>query len=321
MPRPPRLTDRQKTQLKRLEPVLRDAARRGDYETAKLIAAEIQDVLRPTGHETRLMQAKNWLFQAAMEADKITSVAIPGFTGVRKKMRPQTRVYLEATALLATCHLRLNNLDKAEPYVAEALRRVDSNITSSKRRIQFKKRMIARFEAEWVLATLRASRPRENLDPDEVESEAGRLVATLNEDEIMERLGRSVPNTIVEQIYQVYDFARAQLPPAERKYLPSSKERRKQKEVGKTVFEAAREVVWRSLCDPENDVYKLWNEAGIQAIVNKKVVGAAVVAALHGLTIGWLGLAAVLTAMIFKMGLNLFCEISEPKGLMIAKNE
>ena len=321
MPRPPNLTERQKQQLSRLEPVLRTAAKRGDYGTAKRIAAEIQDVLRPTGHETRLMQAKNWLFEAAMEAGKVASVAVPGFVGVRKKMSVGTRVYLEATALLAICHLRLNDLEKAEPYMAEALKRGEKNITSDRRRAQFQRRMIDRFEAEWVLATLRVRQPFEALDPVQVENEAGRMVATMTEDEMMERLGTTVPSEIVDTIYRVYEFAHSQLSPADQKYLPSPKDRRKQKEVGKTVYDAAKEVVWRSLCDPENDVYKLWNEAGVEAVVNKKVVGVAVVAALGGLTIGWLGLATALTAMIFKMGLQVFCKVSEPRMLMISKSE
>ncbi|MHB1194852.1 MAG: hypothetical protein ACYC6F_17635 [Longimicrobiales bacterium] len=285
------------------------------------MALEIQEVLRATGHETRLMQAKNWLFEAAMGAGKISAVAIPGFVGVRKKTRPSTRVYLEATALLAICHLRLNDPDKAEPYIAEALRRIDPNITSDKRRAQFRRRVIDVFEAEWVLATLRATQPFEALDPAQVEDEAGRLVATASEDELMELLGRSVPSEVVERIYRVYDFARTQVPPGEQLYLPSPKDRRRQKEVGKTVYEAARIVVWRSLCDPSNDVYKLWFESGVQAVVNKKVVGTAVVAALGGLTIGWLALAAALTAMIFKMGLDVFCEVSKLEGLMIGRGE
>lgn len=321
MPRPPALTDKQKSHLARLEPVLRDAARRGDYETARLIAAEVQDVLRPTGHETRLMQAKNWLFEAAMEAGKISSVAIPGFVGVRKKTTPRTRVYLEATALLAVCHLRLDQPENAEPFIAESIQRLDANIQSPKRRAQFRRRMIDRFEAEWVLATLRVAKPFEAMDPGQVETEAGRLVATIGEDELMEALGRSVPVELVERIFRVYDFARSQVPSAEQKYLPSPKDRRKQKEVGRTVFDAAKQVVWRSLCDPKNDVYKLWFESGVQAVVNKKVVGGAVVAALGGLTIGWFALAAALTAMIFKVGLDVFCEVSKPQGLMIARGD
>jgi hypothetical protein len=320
MNRPPNLTDEQKRRLGRLEPVLRDAARRGDYETAKRVTADIQEVLRATGHETRLMQAKNWLFEAALEAGKVASVAIPGFVGVRAKTRPATRVYLEATALLAICHLRENDFESAVPFISESVRR-EMNISSPQRRAQFRRRMIDRFESEWVLATLRVTRPFEAADPSAVEDEAGRLLATQTEEEMPEALGRSVPLEVVERIYRVYDLARSQVPPAEQKYLPSPKDRRKQKEVGRTVLEAGKLVVWRSLCDPTNDVYKLWFESGVQAVVNKKVVGTAVVLALGGLTIGWYTLAATIAAMIFKMGLDVFCEVTRPEGLMIGRNE
>lgn len=320
MSQPPNLTDEQRRRLSRLEPVLRDAARRGDYDTARRIAAEVQEVLRPTGHETRLMQAKVWLFEAAMQAGKISSIAIPGFAGIRGKMRRTTRVYLEATALLAICHLRLNDLEKAEPFMADAIRR-DVNIQSLRRRAAFRRRMIDRFEAEWVLATLRAARPFEAMDPHAVEDEAGRLVATQHEEDMLEGVGRSLPSEVVERIFRVYDFARTQVPPAEQRYLPSSKERRRQKEVGRTVVDAAKEVVWRSLCDPDSDVYKLWFESGLQAVVNKKVVGGAVVLALSGMSIGWMTLAATLTAMVFKMGLEVFCEVAKPQSLLVARNE
>lgn len=320
MSRPPPLTELQKRHLRRLEPVLRDAARRGDYETAKSIGAEIQDLLRPTGHETRLMQAKNWLFEAAMEAGKIASVAIPGFTGVRAKTGTTTRVYLEATASLAICYLRQDNPEKAEPLIAEALTR-EVNIQSDRRRAQFRRRMIDRFESEWVLATLRKARPFEAMDPTLVEQQAGMMVAKQTDEEILEEVGRSVSPEVVERIFRVYDFARKQLPPVEQKYLPSSTERRQKKEVGRTVLDAAKEVVWKSLCDPTSDVYKLWYENGVQAVVDKKIVGTAVVAALGGFAIGWYALAAALAATVFKMGLEVFCDVSKPKGVMIGLDE
>ena len=82
------LTDNQKRRLKLLEPALRQAVKLGKYERAQLLTHEIQDVLRPTGHETRLMQAKNWLFEAALESGNL-EFAISGFQGVRKKPRLQ----------------------------------------------------------------------------------------------------------------------------------------------------------------------------------------------------------------------------------------
>jgi hypothetical protein len=65
---------------------LRAAAAAGDYAKAKIFTGEIQKVLRPTGHETRLMQAKNWYFEAALAAGNIEEAAA-GFIGVRGKNR------------------------------------------------------------------------------------------------------------------------------------------------------------------------------------------------------------------------------------------
>ena len=120
MPKPPKLTEQQKRRLKILEPNLRNAVQNGDYDLAKQIVNEIQSLLRQSGHETRLMQSKNWLFEAAMESGNL-QFAIAGLTGVQKKCNPRTRVYLEATALLAICHIRNENIDSAEPLIAKVL--------------------------------------------------------------------------------------------------------------------------------------------------------------------------------------------------------
>ncbi|TOQ56144.1 hypothetical protein CGG93_24565, partial [Vibrio parahaemolyticus] len=67
---------------------------------------------RPTGHDTRILQAKNWLFEVAMEAGNLTYAKL-GFEGIIKKSSGQTRLHLEATALLAICYIREQNLDMA----------------------------------------------------------------------------------------------------------------------------------------------------------------------------------------------------------------
>ncbi len=68
MKKPPPLSDAHKRRLAILEPKLRHAARIGDFEAAKVLAYEIQGILRPTGHYVRLFQSKNWLFEAALES-------------------------------------------------------------------------------------------------------------------------------------------------------------------------------------------------------------------------------------------------------------
>lgn len=318
MVRPPALTVQQKRRLASLEPRLRDLAQQGEYGRAKVVAAEIQEILRASGHETRLMQSKNWLFQAAMEAGNI-AVAQTGFEGVRKKTSPRTRVYLEATALRAICLLRQGEFVAAQPLIREALRRC-SNITSDRRRAQFRRRMIERFEQEWVVSVLRGDEtPR--WDVNQVQAEAGDLVQTSTEEEIEERLGSMVPRELVERILGVYEFSRQQLPPSEQRLLPSPRERRDQKEVGRTLISSARRVVWRSLCDPTSDVYKMWFESGMRAVLDKRLLTASVIAALSGMRIGMYGLAVSLTAVILKGGLEVFCDRFEPLDLMVERSD
>jgi hypothetical protein len=94
--KPPRLTPQQLSRLHIVEPALKEAAMRGDYEAAKKYGLDAQNILRPTGHETRLMQSKAWLFEAAMEAGQL-EVAEKGFQGIRGKTAQGTRQHLEAT--------------------------------------------------------------------------------------------------------------------------------------------------------------------------------------------------------------------------------
>jgi hypothetical protein len=131
---PPNLTAAQKSRLAALEPALRDAVHRADYESAKIHANDIQALLRPTGHETRLMQSKNWLFEAAMQAGHL-DLAESGFQGVRQKTAPGTRVHLEATVLLTICLLRQKRLQEAEPLMRLVLR--SENIRGEERRRKF----------------------------------------------------------------------------------------------------------------------------------------------------------------------------------------
>jgi len=100
MARPPRLTEIQKERLARLEPQLKIAVAEKDFGTAKKIVSDIQEFLRPTGHISRLVQVKNWLFELAIEIGEY-DYAARGFIGNRKLVNKNTRLYLESTALLA----------------------------------------------------------------------------------------------------------------------------------------------------------------------------------------------------------------------------
>lgn len=318
MPRPPKLSESQRSRLGRLEPELRSAVRSGDYERAKRLLADIQAVLRPSGHETRLMQAKVWLFEAAMESGHLR-VAESGLTGIRQRMAPRTRLHLEATALLAICYLRRKDIAKAEPLMAEVLRN-DSVISSERKRWQFRVRMISRFEQEGIVAALVGGDP-EPLNVDKVQDAAGQMVRTRSEEEILATVGREVPQEVVKVLLRIHEFASRQLPVREQRLLPSAKTVAENVAIGRTITDAMKRVVWRSLCDPESDVYKMWCTNGMMAVLDRKMIAGAVVAMLAGMKIGAYTLAVAVAALVFKMGLEVFCEVARPNGVLIHASE
>ncbi|QJD80691.1 hypothetical protein [Spirosoma rhododendri] len=135
-----KLSDSQNGALKRLETKLQVAAYNGNLKAAKDLIQDIKTLLRPHGYETRLMQAKNWLYEASIEAGDYP-LAIEGLKIIKQKTNKNTRVHLEATALLAIAHLRSNAIDKAEPFVKEVLTN-DKVIKSEKKRTEFRKSII-----------------------------------------------------------------------------------------------------------------------------------------------------------------------------------
>jgi hypothetical protein len=213
--RPPKLTPEQLQRLHHLEPSLQSAARRGDYESAQQHALDIQNLLRATGHETRLMQAKVWLFEAAMEARHL-NVAIPGLIGILGKASKGTRLRLEATALLAICYLRQKNLTKAEPLIAEVLK--SKNIRSESGRRRFLRHVVSRFEEEALLGTLVGQQP-DRLDPGETQDLAAVLVRTKNEDEILFVMGEALPPESTAFLLKVDTIAKRGLTKKEILYL------------------------------------------------------------------------------------------------------
>lgn len=318
MNRPPKLTEQQKRRLKILEPNLRNAVRLGDYEIAKQITNEIQSLLRQSGHETRLMQSKNWLFEAAMESGSV-QIAISGLIGIQKKCSSRTRVYLEATTLIAICHIRNGNLDLAEPMIALVLEK-SKYIRSDRRRRQFKRRVIQRFKEEATLSALKNTGD-DVLKLEQIQNEAGILIQTKNEDEILSDFGRHLPRKVINDLLRIHNFSGKQLPYNERQLLPAPEEIIKEKELGRTVFSSFKRVLWRSLCDPKSDIYKVWFNSGFSAVLDKKYLGIAITAAMNGMSIGIKALAVSATALIIKMGIETYCDRYNPKGIMIDRSE
>jgi len=307
------LTEEQKQKLAILEPKLREAADSRDFEKAKAISLSIQNVLRPTGHETRLMQNKNRLFEVAMESGNL-GTAISGFLGVRQKVSRRTRLYLEATALLAICYLRKRDLNSARPYMVEALS-CENNIKSESKRSVFKVALAKRFEEEALLASLSVGEA-EYLDIDKIQEEAGKLIYSKHEDEILELLGATVPEGALDFVQEVRDESMGLLTYDEKKKLPSPDYFKERKKLGKGILSAFQAVIWRSLCDKESEVYKMWFTDGMKAVLDKKYLTVSIATALAGLNAGVYAIAVYLTALLVKIGLETFCNVYKPDNLM-----
>lgn len=309
----PNLTENQKARLSRLEPQLRNAAQKGDLAMAKRLLLDIQGVLRPTGHETRLMQAKNWLFEAAIEAGDYL-FAIEGFIGVRKKVNRNTRVYLEATALLAIAYLRKQDLEAAEPLIREVLQN-DKVIASQAKRAEFRKAMIARFDEEAILYSMKGS-GRELLYGDELGALAEEQAKSHSKEQILILIGHELPLGSLQFMLKVDDFAKRQLPSAERLQLPSPQAQVERDNVGRTFFSAVKRTAYRSLCDPESDIYKAWFNDGLKIPLSKRYVGSAVASAFMGFGIGLKALAVSVCALILKFGIEVFCDRFKPNSIL-----
>ncbi len=59
----------------------------------------------------------------------------------------------------------------------------------------------------------------------------------------------------------------------------------------------------------------------MMALIDKKFLAAAVITALSGMRLDAYALAVAVSAMVFKMGLEVFCEVAKPEGVMIDRAE
>lgn len=316
MPIPP-LTQDQTKKLAVLEPRLKLCVKSANLYLAKQITAEIQLLLRPTGHETRLLQAKNWLFETAMEANSITYAKL-GFEGVIKKSSEGTRLNLEATSLLAICYLREKNLVKARELITKAVRNI-GNIKSDERRKQFHKRLIERLEEESILVGLK-DEGGAPLDISQVNQEAIALIMSKNEDQILIEMGKAVPQNSIDLLKDIRETYRLNLPSPDIKFLPPPLTEEGKLELGKRASSALKRVAWRAVCNPDSEVYKAWSQ-GLSVVYDKKYIAGAIVTSFTSFSISAVMIAASAVALAIKFGVEVFCETFAPSSMMIDKRD
>ena len=316
MKRPPPLSQHQLTQLRTLEPQLRECISSADLERAKTVAARVQRLLLPTGHKTRWMMNQNWLCECAVEAGD-TVFAVQRLEGVRASVTHTTRIYLEATTLLAICYVRQGYIEKAKPLISFVLSNA-SVIGSTRRREQFHKRFILRLEEESILASLRESvQVTQNVD--EIQDQAIKLLV-IDEGGLTLRLASCIPPDGLKLLAGLRDHSLKALPGPERKLLPGPHQASSLPSAGERMRQALRRVTWRALCDPSHEVYKAWSN-GLSVVYDKKWITAAILGVCKSWHITATMLVTTLVALAFKLGANAYCEAFAPKGIMIALDE
>lgn len=307
------LTDKQKERLKILEPKLDVAIKRREYETAKSLVVDIQSILRPTLHYVRLCQSKNKLFELSIELGDF-DFAINGLQSNLKTLNERTRIYLETTSLLAICYVRMQEIEKAKPFIKEVLTN-QTVIKSERTRTIFRSEIINRFNEEVALCTLK-SVTKPTYDEVEIENEVIKIIQNLSDQEIYTQIGQASPKATKDLIFLVYDFSTKQLPSNERLALPSPDQKVKDAEVGQTVFQSVKRVVYNSLCSPDSEIYKTWFNNGMQMVLSKGYIRTAVISCLVNLGIGVKLIAASIIALIMKFGIEIYCDKYKPLGLM-----
>lgn len=312
-----KLSEAQLKALRPLEKKLKDAVRAASPENAVEVAGQIQTLFGSNRSHHRLLRAKLWAFEACLDANRI-NYASNGFIGVRKLSGNTTRLYLEASSLLAVCRLRQKKTNEAKKLVKEVINKIN-NITSDRTRRQFQKRLIERVEEECILTELIGS-GEQYLDVGEVQAKAVLLIQRNSDSEIFKLIGNSVPTASINLLNDVRDYSIKQLPPPDRKLLPPPEKAIAPQAIGKTTFSILRRIAWKTFCDPDSSIYKLWSKR-VPKVFNEGYFSAAIVTTLGDFRIGVPLIASGVSALVMKYTAEEFCELAKPKGLMIDKNE
>ena len=118
MPQRIKLSDEQKERLHQLEDELTSAIISHNSIKATNIVNAAHNLLKPLGQNYRLAIIKcqycEFLVNERREQD-----AIRPLDGIRRTLNKNTRGYLEATALLAICYLRLGQMETAKKLMKE----------------------------------------------------------------------------------------------------------------------------------------------------------------------------------------------------------
>lgn len=314
MSRPLQIDPLQLERINRIETSLAKAVRQGDLKRAKLCVDDLRPILQRYQHGTRLLENYLILYEAALEAWEL-DLARSGFEFVIREASRTSRLSLEARTLLAITFLRKNDILSAEPHIADVLRN-DRVIKSAEKRREFRREAIDRFDQEGAIAALAHLFP-EHMDEAKVHERALKMLREIPfEDQLEEELGAAVPQAVKDFILKVDEFAKNQLPSAERLMLPGPAEIIKNRRVGSIVFDGVTRRMYRHLCDEDSEAQKRWVKGGINSVLNGGFLITIVMQAALDARIMIPAAAATISALVMKRGLGNFCQNHQPRELM-----
>lgn len=318
MSRQKKIPESEKQKVQELEKRILENSQIGNLQKAKRALNDLRPILEKYDQKARLLQGYLYLYEGALESYDL-EVAKRGFQFVRDQANKKTRLYLEATSLLAITYLRGKDLFSAEPLMHEVLNN-DNFIKSAKQRKIFIAELVDRFDREGAVTAL--SRVyQEPLPEKQVHERAMDLLRDgLSEEELEERLGRSVPDEVRDFILRVNRASMKSLPSADRLLLPLPKEIIRDRKVGSLIFRGIHQRLYKYICDDGSEVYQTWIRDGLDAICSKSYVAGVVVAVLTDMKIGAGAIAIGLTSLVIQKGLTNFCS-AKPRSFFSVRGK
>jgi len=302
---PKKLTESQKRVLNKLEPELRQACQSADLASAKKAISLIQEAFINDRDHFRILRAKNWYFEALLNAGN-TEAAARGFETIQLRARENTRIYLEAMTFLGICFLRLGRIDEAKQTFRVVIPKI-SNIRSDSKRQQYEKRLTERIEDECILGQL-IGQERGDFIFEDLHKQTIEMIQK-PEDEILESIGSCVSTYTQTLLSDMTNYSIKLLPSSDQKLLCAVKERTPNRELGKKALAALKRIGWRTFCDESSEVHKLWKER-VPKVFNEGYFTSAIIITLVQWKIGIPKLAIGLSATAMKYGCHEFCHPS-----------
>jgi hypothetical protein len=308
-------------QLQEFERQLKHAIKSYNQNDAETAVKRIKKLLTLYGDHHRLLEAQLHYFEFVLDSNHVAT-AESGLVSLRRRANPNTRLYLEATFLLGVCDLRRGRLNEAKVLMGEVIDSINK-VRSDATRRHMQTQVVQRAEEEAVLCSIIGSGV-EVLNPERIHSEAVALVQSQSESAILEMMASSLPQSAIGMLHDIRNRALHCLPCGDRKFLPGPSENSSTSSqityFGKRVFNILHRITWRTVCDSESPIYKVWSKK-YPEIYNAGFFSGAVVQTLNSWKIGLPVLATGLVAILLKSSAVEFCSTLAPDSIMSSRRK